>query len=106
MSEKSQNTKAQQEQEKGHAAHTHDAAAKGLDGKMDRPIKVTMMGAGSGFTPRLTNDILSIPGNRGGTIALVDVDEQRLGVMHKLLENLIIDRGYENWKVLSSKDRR
>ena len=51
---------------KGHAAHTQDAEARGLPGAFSRPIKVTMMGAGSGFTPRLTNDILRIPASRAG----------------------------------------
>ena len=30
----------------GHVSHTHDAKAAGLPGQCDRPIKVTMMGAG------------------------------------------------------------
>ena len=62
----------------GHSAHTQDAAARGLPGNILRPIKITMMGAGSGFTPRLMNDVLRIPGDQGGTIALVDIDRERL----------------------------
>ena len=40
-----------EEEESGHIAHSKSAEAKGLPGKMRRPIKVTVMGAGSGFTP-------------------------------------------------------
>lgn len=94
------------EHELGHGAHTHDAASAGLPGKFDRPIKVTMMGAGSGFTPRLASDIFRIPNNLGGTIALVDIDAERLGIMHKLLEKQIAKKGFKNWKVEASTNRR
>lgn len=36
----------------GHAAHTQDAASRGLAGQFQRPIKVTFIGAGSFFTPQ------------------------------------------------------
>jgi alpha-galactosidase len=72
----------------GHTAHTHDAAAAGLPGKLLRPIKITMLGAGSAFTPRLMNDVLRIPGDQGGTIALVDIDRERLATMTKLVTRL------------------
>ena len=91
---------------KGHAAHTQDAETRGLPGGFSRPIKVTMMGAGSGFTPRLTNDILRSPGEAGGTIALVDIDAARLSTMKKLIENLIAKLGKsDRWKVIASTDR-
>ena len=91
---------------KGHAAHTHDADALGLPGAFARPIKVTIMGAGSGFTPRLTNDILRIPGEMGGVIALVDIDAARLSTMKKLIENLIGKLGKsDRWSVIASTDR-
>lgn len=90
----------------GHAAHTQDSAAKGLPGRMLRPIKLTMLGAGSGFTPRLVNDVLRIPGNQGGVIALVDIDLSRLRTMHKLIVKLVAKLGQEKrWKVVSSPDR-
>jgi alpha-galactosidase len=90
----------------GHAAHTQDAAAQGLPGSVQRPIKLTMLGAGSGFTPRLVNDVLRIPGNQGGVIALVDIDLSRLRTMHKLIVKLIAKLGQEkHWKVVSSPDR-
>jgi alpha-galactosidase len=94
------------EHEVGHGAHTHDAELSGLPGKTDRPIKVTMMGAGSAFTPRLANDILRIPNNQGGTLALVDIDAERLNTMRQLLEKLIAEKGFKNWNVIGSTQRR
>lgn len=90
----------------GHSAHTQDAAARGLPGNILRPIKITMMGAGSGFTPRLMNDVLRIPGNQGGTIALVDIDRERLATMIKLITRLTQQLGKTNWKVIGSTQRR
>jgi alpha-galactosidase len=90
----------------GHAAHTQDAAAQGLAGTVQRPIKITMLGAGSGFTPRLVNDVLRIPSNQGGVIALVDIDLGRLRTMRQLVTKLIAKLGQETkWKVLASPDR-
>jgi alpha-galactosidase len=90
---------------KGHAEHTKSADHRGLPGRMSRPIKITMLGAGSGFTPRLVNDVLRIPGEQGGTIALVDIDTQRLRTMHQLIEKLVAKLGVKNWSVVSHKDR-
>lgn len=90
----------------GHAAHTRDAASQGLPGAIRRPVKLTMLGAGSGFTPRLVNDVLRIPGNQGGVIALVDVDLPRLRTMHRLIVKLVARLGQEKkWKVVSSARR-
>ena len=89
----------------GHAAHTKSAEAKGLTGEMRRPIKLTMMGAGSGFTPTLVRDVLQIPGSRGGTIALVDIDAERLRTMHGLIQKVLDTQGKSDWKVESSTDR-
>ena len=90
----------------GHAAHTQDAAALGLPGVVQRPIKLTMLGAGSGFTPRLVNDVLRIPGNQGGVIALVDIDASRLRTMRQLIVKLVARLGQEKrWKVVASPDR-
>jgi alpha-galactosidase len=70
-------------------------------------IKVTLMGAGSAFTPRLFCDIAQIPNIDGGTMAMVDVEPQRLklsmGVLKKILEKLGVDK---QWKVEGSTDRR
>ena len=82
-----------EEEEKGHIAHTQVAESLGLPGKMRRPIKVTIMGAGSGFTPTLVRDVLQIPGEQGGTIGLVDIDDSRLGTMHKLIQKVLDTQG-------------
>jgi alpha-galactosidase len=90
---------------KGHTEHTKSASQHSLPGSFQRPIKVTMLGAGSGFTPRLVNDIIRIPGSQGGVIALVDIDANRLKTMHRVVERLFAHVGVTKWKVISSKDR-
>ncbi len=90
---------------RGHAAHTQDAATLGLPGVMPRPIKVTFLGAGSFFAPRLLNDVMRIPGECGGTIALVDIDAKRLSLTKRLITKLIAQLGRKNWKVTASTDR-
>jgi len=92
--------------DKGHADHTKSATKRSLPGSMRRPITVTMLGAGSGFTPRVVNDILRIEGNQGGTINLVDIDVSRLDTMAKLIAK-VIDQlgGSDHWSVCASTDR-
>jgi alpha-galactosidase len=89
----------------GHAEHTKSARATSLPGEMQRPIKITMMGAGSGFTLPLMNDILRIPNGQGGTIALVDIDGKRLKTMHALIKKLVETLGAANWKVIATTER-
>jgi len=72
---------------------------------MARPIKLTFLGAGSFFAPRLVNDVVRIPGNRGGTIALVDIDARRLDITSRLIRKLLRHLRRKNWKVLASPDR-
>lgn len=91
---------------RGHAAHTADAASQGLPGKISRPIKITLIGAGSGFTPRLVNDILRIPGEQGGVISLVDIDPERLSTMAKVIKKLAAKLGKTNWKIRASEERK
>jgi len=90
---------------RGSAAHTQDAKARGLEGKMPRPIKVTFLGAGSAFAPRLLNDLMQIPGECGGTIALVDIDKARLSLNRRMIARLIEQLGKSNWKVVANVDR-
>ena len=91
----------------GHAAHTKKADAHtGLPGLLPRPIKLTMMGAGSFFTPHLVNDLLLIPGAERGEIALVDIDAKRLKPMVKLVEKVIEKYGKSGWTVTASTDRQ
>ncbi|MEX0655219.1 MAG: alpha-glucosidase/alpha-galactosidase [Phycisphaeraceae bacterium] len=94
--------------DKGHAAHTKEADSQaGLPGKILRPMNLTFLGAGSGFCPTLCRDVLMIPGNDRGEIRLCDLDADRLGMMHKVIERLIRELGKEKgWKVRSSTDRR
>jgi alpha-galactosidase len=92
---------------KGHTEHTKAADPQlGLSGKFHRPIKITMLGAGSGFTPRLMNDVLLIPGADRGEIALVDIDKSRLRTMHQLVSRLVAQPGKDGWKVTASPRRR
>ena len=95
----------------GHVAHTVDAAIVGLPGQMSRPIKVVLLGAGSGFTPRLVSDIIKTPGHCGGEIALVDIDAQRMDPMRIIVERVAEAAGGANgtggprWKVTGHVDR-
>ena len=96
------------QQTEGHAAHSKIAPSnQGLPGIMPRPIKLTVLGAGSGFTPTLLKDVLRIPGNEaGGTIALVDIDVERLTMMQKVIHRLLAVFGQsENWTVEATTDR-
>jgi alpha-galactosidase len=91
---------------KGHASHTQDSENKGLPGKIRRNLKITMMGAGSGFTPRVFNDILNIPNGGGGIVGLVDIDASRLTIMAKLIKKLLAQMGRTDWTVIASRDRK
>jgi alpha-galactosidase len=75
-------------------------------GQMPRPIKITVLGAGSMFTPKLVNDVLRIPGEQGGIIGLVDIDPHRLTTMHRLIKRLVAHLGKPSWKVIASTDRK
>lgn len=90
----------------GHAEHTKSAdQSRGLTGTIQRPFKVTVLGAGSFFTPRLVNDALLIPGVDRGEIALVDIDKGRLKPMQQLVEKLVAQLGKNGWKVTASPRR-
>jgi hypothetical protein len=78
-----------EEVRRGHAAHTRDSQERGLEGEFPRPVRITMLGAGSSFTPRLVNDVLRTPGAARGEIALCDIDAERLGTMRELIEKLV-----------------
>ncbi|MCR2821476.1 alpha-galactosidase [Lederbergia panacisoli] len=67
--------------------------------------KITIIGAGSSFTQHIAVDILSIDGLANGTIALVDIDQERLEIAHKLVEMVIKKLG-KDWDVISSVNRR
>ncbi|MDU4696485.1 MAG: alpha-galactosidase [Paenibacillus sp.] len=67
--------------------------------------KISIIGAGSGFTRDIAMDILMIDGLDGGTIALVDIDERRLELARKLVLKVVEMTG-KSWKVIASTDRR
>lgn len=68
-------------------------------------LKISIIGAGSAFTQNIVVDILTIEGIDEGTIALVDIDEERLEIAHQLVEK-IIDATGKRWSVVSSTDRK
>ncbi len=92
----------------GHMSHTKAAdSQEGLKGKIHRPINITFLGAGSGFCPALCRDVLLMPGADKGEFRLVDVDTERLGMMLKVVEQLIKDSGRaDGWSVRASTNRR
>lgn len=91
----------------GHVAHTKDADSQmGLVGEMRGPVKLTMLGAGSGFTPRLVSDVVQIAGSHGGEICLVDIDRKRLSTVHKYIQLLLKKLGKPGWKLTSTTSRR
>ncbi len=69
--------------------------------------KVTLLGAGSGFTQPLFTDILNIEGLNEGVIGLVDIDAQRLAINVKLMNRLLDLMGKTGkWKIEASTDRK
>ena len=78
----------------------------GLPGEIGRPLKITVIGAGSNFTPRLINDVLRIPGESGGVVALVDTDRSRLTTMKRVIGRLLDRLGKDNWRVVAATERR
>ena len=95
------------EKEKGHAEHTQVAdSTYGLPGNCSRPVKIIVLGCGSGFTHPLVSDLLQIPGNIGGEVALVDIDKDRLGLAYQLVQKLIKCYQLEDrWQVTASSQR-
>lgn len=91
----------------GHVVHTQSADSQmGLKGEMRGPIRLTMMGAGSSFTPRLVSDVVQIAGARGGEIRLVDIDRRRLATVYRFVGLLLAHLGKTGWKVTATTDRR
>lgn len=99
---------ATEESKQGHAAHTKAAdSQEGLRGRINRPLHITFLGAGSGFCPTLCRDVLLIPGNDRGEFRLCDIDTDRLSTMHQVIAKLIRESGREDgWSVRSSVNRR
>ncbi|MDI9483251.1 MAG: alpha-galactosidase [Bacillota bacterium] len=67
--------------------------------------KIAFIGAGSfGFTRTLVKDILSFPALRDCTIALMDIDDERLAFIKKAVDR-IVEAGKYPAKVIATKDR-
>lgn len=67
--------------------------------------KISIIGAGSAFTQEIITDIMLIEGIEGGTIALVDIDAERLEIARRLVAQ-IIELSGKKWDVIASVDRR
>lgn len=90
-----------------HAAHSKPIDDLGLPGVMPRPIVVTMLGAGSFFTNSILKDVVLIPGNQGGELRLIDIDEERLTLAEKLMRKIVEESGQgHKWKISASTNRR
>ena len=67
--------------------------------------KIAFIGAGSfGFTRSLVRDILSFPALEDATIALMDIDEERLSYIEEAVNRIIKDGNY-GAKVIATTDR-
>ncbi len=92
--------------EKEHIGDPKSENQVGLPGEMPRPLKVVMMGAGSGFTNSVLKDVVLIPGSKGGELRLVDIDAARLDLSHKLMEKVLHEASLaDKWKIVSDTDR-
>ncbi|MCE9616692.1 MAG: alpha-galactosidase [Lentisphaerae bacterium] len=68
--------------------------------------KVVFIGAGSlGFTRGLVRDLLTFPTLRDATIALVDIDQERLSFAKQMVEKIVAMGNYPA-KVVATTDRR
>lgn len=68
--------------------------------------KIAFIGAGSfGFTRNLVKDILTFPALQNSTLALMDIDRDRLGYIEKAV-NRIINEGKYPAKVIATQDRK
>ncbi len=104
---KARNKRSNKDTDAGHYAHTKDAdSQKGMEGDTRGPIKLTMLGAGSGFTPRLISDVVQMKGNQGGEICIVDIDAKRLKIVHKFIKLLLDHLGVEGWTLKATTKRR
>ncbi len=73
---------------------------------MSTAPKITFVGAGSAvFAREIITDLLLVDGLEEGSLALVDVDPERLELAHRIVERLIALTG-RRWTVTASTDRR
>ena len=70
------------------------------------PKKIAFIGAGSfGFTRGLVRDILTFPAMADATLALMDIDKERLDFITKAVKNIVKAGNYPA-KVVSTLDRK
>jgi alpha-galactosidase len=67
-------------------------------------VKITYLGAGSGFAPVLSKDVFQIPGLEKGEYCLVDIDPKRLKLSYKQTK-IVNDKLKTKWKITASTDR-
>ncbi len=67
--------------------------------------KIVIIGAGSGFGIRLSADILAYPELREGTIALVDINREKLDKVTRYVEHIVQDHGLPT-KIVGAENRR
>ncbi len=68
--------------------------------------KIAFIGAGSfGFTRKLVNDILTFPAFADATIALMDIDAERLAYIKRAVERIVAEGKYPA-KVVATSDRK
>lgn len=89
----------------GHAEHMKIADNLGMSAKVERPLKIVFLGAGSVFFVPLFTDVLSIPGADEGEMVIVDIDETRLALASQAALK-IIQKKASKWKVTASADRK
>ena len=68
-------------------------------------MKITMLGVGSSFTQALVTDIMLIPEIEGGTMALVDIDAERLKLSVQLVKK-IAEMAGKKWEIIGSTERK
>ncbi len=58
-------------------------------------MKIALIGAGSfGFTRKVVTDILSFPALAGATLALMDLNEERLALIRQAVDKIVAAGGY------------
>ena len=73
---------------------------------MEAPRKIAFVGAGSfGFTRNLVRDLVSYPAFADATIALMDIDPERLDAIRRACERIVAE-GKRPARIVATLDRR
>ena len=71
-----------------------------------KKFKICIIGAGSvGFTAKLCSDILTVPEFRNIEIALTDINQQNLDMIHQIIERTVKVNNFDV-RVMATTDRR